>query len=607
MSYEFRVLGPIELLHERRPVVVGPAKRRAMLAALALDANHPVPLHQLVEAVWAEPPPASAVANLRTHAAALRRVLGDRLVARPRGYELRVTEGELDAAEFARLAAAGRGALAAGDPPAAVAALSAALALWRGDAGDGLPHGTGLGARLTALDEQRLDVLEEYTTARLTARPGPDVVTDLRRHLAAHPLRERAWGQLMLALYRAGNVAGALHAYTEARTALAEHLGIEPGPELVTLQRAMLDRDSTLDEGAPAPVAARPATPTPRQLPPDLNTFVGRTRELGVLAYALRRALAGTGPRIVTISGRGGVGKTALAVHAAHLLAGEFQDGQVAVDLRGGDPYLSPRPPAEMLGQVLRALGVPPAEVPVTADERAAHYRSLVAGRRMLVLVDDVATAAQVRPLMPGDSGGVLLATSRRPLATLDGAVRLEPGPLGPGDGARLLTAYAGAGRVADDPTSTAQLVRLCAGLPLALRIVGARLASRPSWPLAIFAAQLSDDPLDGLQFEDLSVRDRFAADYLAMAAENELAARLFRLMGLLPGGQVTPAEAAAQLDVPAELAFHALEELVDARLADSPRPGAYRVPDLLLIYAAELAADDDPRAVATALPRAAA
>jgi len=596
--FEFRVLGPVKLIFEHQPISIGPAKRRAMLAALALDANHPVTLGQLADALWAGPPPASAVANLRSHAAALRRVLGNRLVARPRAYELSVHDGEFDAAEFARLAAAGRSALAAGDPPAAVAHLSGALAFWHGTAGDGIAHDTGLGARLSALDEQRLDVFEDYITARLTAHPGPELVTDLRHHLAGHPLRERAWGQLMLALYRAGNVAAALAAYTDARTALAEHLGIEPGPELAALQRAMLDRDATLNEPPQAATVRAAIEATPRQLPPDLGTFVGRTREVAALTNALRQSLTGIGPRAITVFGRGGIGKTALALRAAHLLAEEFPDGQVAVDLRGSDPYLPERTPGDVLGQILRALGVPAAEVPETADERAAQYRSLAAGRRMLLLIDDVATAGQARPLLPGGSGGVLLLTSRRPLATLDGTVRLEPGPLGLDDGRRLLAAHVGKARIAEDPASTATLIRRCGGLPLALRILGARLASRPSWPLALLAARLAEDPLNVLQFEDLSVRDRFAADYLAMAAEDELAARVFRLLGLLPSGQVTPREVAAQLNVPSKLAFQALEELVEARLADSPRPGLYRVPDLLLIYAAELAADNDPRAV---------
>jgi hypothetical protein len=404
----------------------------------------------------------------------------------------------------------------------------------------------------------------------------------------------------MLALYRAGNVAAALGAYVDARAALAEHLGIEPGPELIRLHRAMLDRDAALDE-LPQPATLRVTEPAPRQLPPDLGTFVGRATEMAALSHALRRALDGTGPRAIAVVGRRGIGKTTLAVRAAHLVADEFTDGQVAVDLHATDPYLPERTPDDVLGQVLRALGVPAGEVPATADERAARYRSLMAGRRTLILVDDVATAAQVRPLIPGVSGGVLLITSRRPLATLDGTARLEPGSLSPDDGLRLLATYAGEARVAEDRAIAAALVRRCAGLPLALRILGARLASRPSWPLAPVAVRLAEEPLDVLQFEDLSLRDLFTAEYLAIATEDELAARVFRLFGLLPDGQVTPSEAASHLDVSAELANQALEELVNARLAESPRAGLYRVPDLLFTYAMELAVDDDPRAITAA------
>jgi len=615
MSYEFRILGPVELSHDHRPVQLGSAKRRAMLTALALDANRPVSLTRLADALWAGTPPASATANLRSHAAALRRVLGDRLVARVRAYELRIEPGELDAAEFARLATAGRSALAGGDLPTAIARLGTALALWRGSMGDGLPRGTALDARLTALDEQRLEVYEDYVQARLMSHPDPDLAAELRRHLGQNPLRERAWGQLMLLLYRSGNVAAALAAYGEARAALSEQLGIEPGQELAALQRAILHRDPALDDAGagvgpagtigtapPAPPATfttpQAVSAIPRQLPPDVGRLVGRTVELAGLVEVLREARAGTGPSVVMVSGRGGVGKSALAVRAGHLLADEFRDGQIAVDLRGTDPHLPPRTPDDVVGQVLRAFGVPPAEVPHTADERAARYRSLVTGRRMLLLLEDAATATQVRPLVPGGAGGTLLVTGRRPLATLDGAARLEIAPLAPDAATELLAEYVGEARLAEDPASAAQLVRLCAGLPLALRIVAARLASRPSWPLNLLAAQLADHPLDGLQFEDLSVRDRFAVDYLAMAAEDELAARSFRLLGTQAGGSATPQAAAAQLHEPAGLVFHALEQLVDARLADSPRPGHYRVPDLLRLYAAELAADDDPRAV---------
>src|SRR5262245_60954766 len=630
MSYEFHVLGPVELLREHRVVSLGPAKRRAMLTALALDANRPVSLTRLAEALWSGSPPRSATANLRTHAAALRRVLNGRLVGRDRAYQLRIEPGELDAAEFARLAAAGRSALAGGDMPTAVSRLAAALAQWRGTATEGLPRGTALDARLLALEEQRLDVFEDYAHARLASHADPDLVTELRRHLGQHPLRERAWGQLMVLLYRSGNVAAALAAYADARAALTEQLGIEPGQELTNLLRAVLDRDPALDDGgnaaahpvatpatafpahphalggtvSPAHPGAAPATANPgpaavpRQLPADVTELVGRADEVTALVDALRAARTGTGPSVVTVSGRAGVGKSALAVRAAHLLADEFSDGQVAVDLRAADPHLPPRSPDDVVGQVLRAFGVPPADVPPSADERAALYRSLVTGRHTLVRLDDAGSAAEVRPLVPGAPGGTLLATSRRPLATLDGTVRLETAPLCPDSARELLAGYLGEARLAAEPESAAQLIRLCAGLPLALPIVGARLASRPEWPVALLPAQLNFHPLNGLRFDDLSVRDRFAVDYLAMAAEDELAARSFRLLGTQPDGLVTPQAAAAELDEPTGLVFHALEQLVDVRLADSPRPGRYRVPDLLRLYAAELAVDDDPRPV---------
>jgi DNA-binding SARP family transcriptional activator len=603
MSYQFMILGPVQLLCEQHPVTLGSAKRRAMLTALALDANRPVSLSRLTDAMWAGAPPSSAEENMRTHACELRRSLHDRLVARTRAYELRVADGELDAAEFVRLAAAGRTALRAGDASTAIAQLAHALALWHGVAGDGIPRGTTLDPELTALDEQRLDVFEDFVDARLRVAPDPELVAELRRHLTKHPLRERAWGQLMTTSYRCGNVVAALDAYSHARRILRQQLGIEPGQELAALQRAILARDPAL--GAVARQAATVGPPevprlsapndVPHQLPQDIASLVGRGAELSAITTALRAAGRASGPPVVTVSGPGGVGKSTLAIRAAHAVADEFPDGQVAADLRGSKPDGPNRSPDDILGQVLRALGVPLTDVPSGEDECAALYRSLVADRRVLVLIDDAATAAQLRPLIPGSGGSALLVTRRRPLATVDGAVRVEVGPLSPRDSTRLLASYIGEDRIAADPASTSKLVRLCAGLPLALRIVGARLASRPGWGLDVLADELADRPLDGLQLEDLSIRGRFASDYHTLVGTDELAARSFRLLGSSPGGQVTWEAAAAQLDEPAGSVVRALEQLVDARLADSPRPGRYRLPDLVRLYAAELAATEAP------------
>jgi DNA-binding SARP family transcriptional activator len=605
MPYGFRILGPVGLACDGRDVTLGPPKRRALLAALLLDANHPVPLPALSAAMWGLAAPDSAVANLRTHAWQLRHLLGGRLVARPRAYELRVDPVELDAAEFHRLARAGRAALAERDLPAAAQRLGQALALWRGRAGDGLPDGTALEARLTALDEQRLDAFEDWVQARLHTRAYPEIAADLRQHLATCPVRERSWELLMLALYRAGNVSGVLSAYADARAALRDQLGIEPGHGLQRLQRMVLERDPELDDpdlaapdGVPAAVICscgislvprprRPldSPPASRQLPPDLVDLVGRERDLAALTGALR-----SGGGVVAVTGRAGVGKSALALRAAHLVADEFPHGCLALDL--GGTSRSPRRPADLVTAVLLALGASTGGLPTDAGELAAGYRALTAGHRVLILLDDAGSAAQIRPLHAGPDGPTLLVTGRRRPAGLAGVRHIEVRPLPDRDAVRLLAAHAGAERVAPDPAAVRRLARVCDGLPLALRIVGERLARRPGLPVRLLAAHLARRPLDGLWIDDLSARDALEADFRAVSARDPVAARALLALGELdPGATLTPEALAERLGVDPSRAFYALEHLVDARLADSPQPGRYRTTGLPHAYAAELAA----------------
>jgi DNA-binding SARP family transcriptional activator len=594
VAFAMRVLGSIELDRDGVGVPMGPVKRRAMFAALALEANRPVSLGRLCAAVWSGVPPASAVANLRTHAAALRRHLGDRLVARQGGYLLRVEVGELDVDRFTTLAARGRSALADGDFATAAASLTAALDTWRGAVGDDLPTGTSLARRFVALEDQRLSVLEDCVQARMAVEPYADVVPELRRHLAGHPLRERAWGQLMLALYRSGDPAAALAAYGQARAVFRDDLGVELGPELRALQQAVLTRAAHLSP----PSAVHPAGErrsgrrpgAPRQLPPHPAVFIGRADALAALDRALT---PGDARSVITISGEGGVGKSALALCAVKAAAQRFPDGRVWVDLRGnraGTPRLST---GEALARALRALGVPAGDVLPTIDERAAQYRFALAQRRVLVLLDNAVDAAHVRALVPAEPGSAVLVTSRRRLATLDATTHLALAPMPDTEALALLVALAGVDRVAAEPLAVDQLVRRCAGLPLALRIVGARLASRPNWPLAHLANRLTDGPalLDELSHEDLSLRACFEAGYQPLAAADEDAGRAFRLLGTLPPGDLTAHQVTRRLGVGAGEAGPVLERLVDAQLLHCVRPGQYRIPELLHRYAAELAA----------------
>lgn len=633
MPWKFRILGPVTLARDGEVVPLGPPRRRAMLAALLLEANRPVPLPRLTAALWPGYPPRAAVANLRTHACALRRVLGGRLLTRPHAYQLQIEAAELDAAEFTRLASAGREALSGGQPATAIGQLAEALALWHGDAGDGLRCGTSLQARLVTLDQQRLDVFEDYAEACLHTGRCAEAAVDLRQHLAAYPVRERSWELLMLAQYRSGNVAGALAAYTDAYVALRDQLAVDPGPRLQKLHRAVLNRDPSLDRDPPleedaagrgGTVAAppRPAgdqvsrtsvprprqqqvsqgpaatdqPPTdppprnssaPRQLPPRPALVIGRDAEWAALTAILRRH-----PDLVVVTGRAGAGKTTLAVRAAHATAGEFPDGQITLDLGGTDP--NPRPPAELLATALLALGVPPDQLTRTAGGLAAQYRSWLAGRRVLALLDGAASAAQLRPLLTGD-GATLLVTGRRQPAGLDRAQHLELPPL-PADAATdVLTAYAGATPAARDQAGVRELVRLCDGLPLALRIAGERLAHRPELPAGLLARHLANRPLDGLRLGDLSVREALAADYLAVAAEDPLAADILPRLGRQePDEPLTPQDLADELDdlgrdADASRVFFALELLVDAGLAESPQPDHYRVVGLPRAYATRL------------------
>ncbi|MEU4689575.1 BTAD domain-containing putative transcriptional regulator [Actinoplanes sp. NPDC023714] len=454
MSIMVRLLGPVELRGEDGPADPGPAKRRATLAALALEAGRPVTLNRLTDLLWAGEPPASAVANIRNHVAALRRALGDRLVSRQGSYQLVLARHELDVAEFQQLAESGRAALAAGEATRAEPELAASLRLWRGPAGHGLPRGTGLDVLLAGLEADRLRVFEDLTDARLDLGYAGELVPPLRDHLAAHPLRERAWAQLMLALYRAGDLAAALSAYRQAQAGLRAQLGVDPGRELAELHVAMLERAPRLDPWVRQSVRRGlvSAVEVPRELPPDPAVLEGRDAEIEAVVEAIARGSRGEraggeraraegeraggeraraegeraggeraraeGERAVAavvVHGPAGSGKTALVTRAGHRLAGRFPDGQIFA-VAGPDATA-----AELVARVLRALGVPAGEVPERADERIGRYRSLLAARRVLVVVDGAADAGQVRPLIPASASSALLVTGRWPLLEEDG------------------------------------------------------------------------------------------------------------------------------------------------------------------------------------------
>jgi DNA-binding SARP family transcriptional activator len=429
MSVEVRLLGPVELRGDDGVAEAGPARRRAVLAALALAANRPVPMSRLTDLLWNGQPPPSAAANIRNHVAALRRTLGSRIVSQRGAYQLVLAPHQLDVAEFHRLADSGRAALASGDAVRAEADLTVALRLWRGPAGDGLPRGAALDVVLAGLEADRLRVVEDVTEARLALGQDAALLPMLRDHLAAHPLRERAWGQLMLALYRAGDLGAALSAYRHARATLDAQLGVDPGSELARLHVAMLERAPSLDGPVrtTGPRRGSGGAEVPRELPPDLLTAIGHADELTAVLTAARPAPDDPVPAAVVVHGPAGSGKSALVIRAAHRLADAFPDGQIFITPAGPEVSVG-----DLMARVLRALGVPPGEVPEQVDERLGRYRSLLAARRVLVVVDGAADAAQVWPLIPARHGSALLVASRAALRMPDGvpSVALGPAPV---------------------------------------------------------------------------------------------------------------------------------------------------------------------------------
>ncbi|MER7274076.1 BTAD domain-containing putative transcriptional regulator [Dactylosporangium sp. NPDC000244] len=460
----FQLLGLIRVWRGGDPLPIGPAKQRSLVAALLLEPNRIVPLDRLVGMIWDGEPPASAVANVRTYASRLRRTLVDdtgeaRLTGHVPGYRLAVGDDELDLTAFRQLAADGRAALAVGDPGRAAGLLGRAVGLWKGAAGEDLERSPGLDRCLGPLEEQRLVAVEDWIEAKQRLGDTIGLVTDLRHLLDEHPLRERLWAQLVLALYRTGDVAGALGAFGEARHCFSERLGVDLGPQLTGLHQAVLRRDPAL-EARPAAVSAL----VPRELPADTRLLVGRDREQATMAEAVLRS---DGPVFIAVHGDAGIGKSALAVRVATRLGRHFPDGQLYVDLHGSDPGRAVRRPADVLAQCLRSLGVPGAQVPAAEEEAAARYRTVAANRRLLVVLEDAADEAQVRPLLTATAGSAVIITSRRRLAVHDRTVHIGLGPLTVADSVEVLAGLGGPGR---DGPLLLRLARSCDGSPLALR-----------------------------------------------------------------------------------------------------------------------------------------
>ena len=598
------LLGSLQVRVDGAAMAVPAARQRALLAVLAVRAGELVPTDELAEIVWDGKPPDRAAATIRNYVKRLRFRLGSAgrqiVTCRP-GYRLEVAEDELDLRLFTRLCRDGGAAVRGGDWAAAFGGLGQALGLWRGTPFADTGYERLAREQVPPLSELRLQAAEWRAEAGLALGRHAELVGELAGWCAAEPLRERFAALKMLALYRGGRQAEALAAYQQARWMLVDELGVEPGEELRRLHQQVLARDPALAVPAEWDAAAAAggldaARVVPRQLPAAMARFAGRSDELGVLAGLAEQVASGAGGTVVisAIGGVAGVGKTALAVLFAHRVADLFPDGQLYADLRGFGPSGDPDPPARVLRGFLGALRVAPQAIPADVDAQAGLYRSVLAGKRVLVVLDNARDAAQVRPLLPGSAGCLVLVTSRSQLAGLaavEGAWLLPLGLLTEQEARELLAGRLGAGRVEAEPEAVTELIRLCARLPLALAITAARAAARPDHPLAALAAELraAGGPLDALDAGEptASVRAVFSWSYRQLSPA---AARLFRLLGIHPGPDISAPAAASLAGAESAQARYLLAELGRAHMIAEYAPGRYAFHDLLRAYAAEQA-----------------
>ena len=595
-----RLLGPVDVMVDGEERPVAGLRRKAVLATLALHGGAVVSTGRLVDAVWGGTAPPTALNTLQRHVSYLRAVLGGRAAirARPPGYLLDLGEDGTDVQLAKRLL---RQSTQSADPRQGAGQLRQALALWRGRP---LADVTGLAwledqaGRLDLLCQQIRRALSE---ARLAAGEHLQLVPELEQMVADHPLDEQLHAQLMMALYRGGRQADALSAYQRLQATLAEELGIDTSKALRDLETAILRQDPSLDLPVPAgsPRLSAPIAPIPAQLPPGVAGFAGRGAELASLDTILSQVPAdGTGKSvavvITAIAGTAGVGKTALAVHWAHRVAAQFPDGQLYANLRGFDLAGPAVEPGQALWGFLDALAVPPERIPASLDDQAALYRSLLAGKRMLVVLDNARDAEQVRALLPGAPGCLAIVTSRNRLTGLiarDGAYPVSLDVLTPAEARELLTRRLGADRVGSEPDAVQDIITRCARLPLTLTIAAARAAASPGFPLAHLAAEMREvgQVLDPFESDDAAtdVRAVFSWSHRALSTD---AARLFRMLGLHPGPDIAVGAAASLAGIAPDRARALLAELTRGHLLTEHRPGRYAFHDLLRAYAAEQA-----------------
>ncbi|MBA2947109.1 AfsR/SARP family transcriptional regulator [Streptomyces himalayensis] len=589
-ALRFSVLGPVRAWRGAEPLPTGSPQQRALLAALLLREGRTATAHELIDALWGDEPPSQALAAVRTYASRLRKVLDPGvLVSESGGYAIRTGGQALDLSLAEELSADAEKARNAGDLCQARALINKTLGLWDGEPLANVP-GPYAETQRTRLEEWRLQLLESRLDMDLEQGCHAEAVSELTALTAAHPLRERLRELLMLALYRSGRQAEALAVYADTRRLLADELGVDPRPGLRELQQRILQADPALAEPS-APAAEPAAGPVrPAQLPATVPDFTGRSSFVSELSDVLSSA-EGRVMAVSAVAGIGGVGKTTLAVHVAHAARASFPDGQLYVDLQGAGPR--PAEPETVLGAFLRALGTADSAIPDSLEERSALYRSVLDGRRVLVLLDNARDAAQVRPLLPGTEGCAALVTARVRMVDLAGAHLVDLDVMSPEEALQLFTKIVGEERVASEREAALDVVAACGFLPLAIRIAASRLASRRTWTVSVLAAKLADERrrLDELQAGDLAVKATFELGYGQLEPAQ---ARAFRLLGLADGPDISLAAAAAVLDLPVDSTEDLLESLVDTSLLESAAPGRYRYHDLVRLYARACAERDE-------------
>lgn len=597
----FMVLGPVRVRTPGGPeLAVGPPKQRALLAALALAPGAALSMARLVDALWGPDVPASAVSTVRTYAWRVRRLLADAglgddvLASAGDGYRLAVAAETVDASRaMARSTSANR-ALEEGRPAVAKEILAGALALWTGEPLAGVPGPFAERSR-DRLSELKILLTEQYFEAELRLGHYQEAVPWLTELTAEHPQREHPYALLMRGLYGMGRQVDALRVYHEARRLLIEAHGVEPGDELAELHERILRGDADVAPPVQRPeLTVRPGpvppdrpdvwTPVPAHLPPDLPDFTGRAAQIRELEAALTAADR-TAPAVVAVTGMAGVGKSSLAVHLAHRVRGHYPDGQLYVDLGVPEGGGAPMDGAALLGVLLAGLGVPADRMPGDPVERRGLWRSLLDGRRVLVLLDNAASAAQIRDALPGAPGCAVLVTGRARLDGLPLYAQLVLDVFAPEEALDLLRTGIGGDRVAAERRAAASLVRTCGALPLAIRVIVARLAARPRWTLKAMAERLADERrrMAELRTGSLAVEAAFELGHRRLTDRQ---ARDFVLLAAVADADFSLPEAAAVLGTGPADAERRLDDLIDAAVLEAPAPGWFRYHELLRSFA---------------------